>query len=114
MNEWIESVNGLITLIIGGVTLVGMGIGLFFAIKNWIKLFKEKDNKEKWTMVQEIADAAMKEAEHSDLDGPHKKEAVISIVVSGCKAAGIDASLFANQLSLYIDSCITWYNGMKK
>ena len=102
----VSTLKELIALITALVGLIGTGIGVYFAIKGWIKAFKEKDNKEKWAMIQEIADAAMKEAEHSDLNGPHKKEAVIGIINSGCKAADIDIGQFAVQVSDYIDSCI--------
>ena len=43
MTEWINTANGIITLITGLVGLIGTGIGAYFAIKNWIKLVKEKN-----------------------------------------------------------------------
>ena len=112
--DWITTVNGLLALITGLVGLIGTGIGTFFAIKNWIKATKEKSSKEIWAMIQEITDAAMKEAERSALSGAGKKELVVNMVKEGCKAAGIDLDPFIDQLGAYIDSCIKWYNGMKK
>jgi len=112
--DWITTVNGLLALITGLVGLIGTGIGTFFAIKNWIKATKEKSSKEIWAMIQEITDAAMKEAERSTLSGAGKKELVVNMVKEGCKAAGIDLDPFIDQLGAYIDSCIKWYNGMKK
>ena len=114
MGDWITTVNGLIALITGLLGLIGTGVGTFFAIRNWIKATKEKSSKEIWAMIQEIADAAMKEAERSTLSGVGKKELVVNMVKEGCKAAGIDLDPFIDQLGAYIDSCIKWYNGMKK
>ena len=114
MGDWITTVNGLIALITGLVGLIGTGVGTFFAIKNWIKATKEKSAKEIWAMIMEIADAAMKDVEKSTLHGLDKKEAVISAVKEGCKAAGIDLDPFIDQLGAYIDSCIKWYNGMNE
>lgn len=59
-----------------------------------------------------IADAAMKEFEHSTLAGAEKKQAVINSVKTSAKTAGLNIDLFVDQLSTYIDSCIEWYNGM--
>jgi len=114
MGDWITTVNGLLALITGLVGLIGTGVGTFFAIRNWIKATKEKSSKEIWAMIQEITDAAMKEAERSTLSGAGKKELVVNMVKEGCKAAGIDLDPFIDQLGSYIDSCIKWYNGMKK
>lgn len=113
MADWISTINGLIALITGLAGLIGTGVGVFFAIKSKLKELKEKDKNEKLALLKQIADAAMSEAEHSDLTGPHKKEAVISIATAGCKAAGIDISVFAQQLSDYIETSIAWYNDMK-
>ena len=65
-------------------------------------------------MIMEMADAAMKEAERSDKAGAEKKEMVISIVQSGCKAAGVNLDLFIAQLGDYIDQTITFVNSMKQ
>ena len=114
MGDWITTVNGLITLITALIGLIGTGVGTFFAIKNWIKATKEKSSKEIWNMIMEMADAAMKEYEHSSLHGADKKTAVIESVKASCKAAGVDIDLFVDQLSAYIEDVIKWYNGMKK
>jgi len=107
MGEWISTINGLITLITALIGLIGTGVGAFFAAK-------EKSFNELKTMVFSMADAAMKEYEHSTLKGADKKKAVIESVKASCKAAGVDLDLFLDQLDSYIDSCIDWYNGMKK
>ena len=108
--EFIQTAEGLISLI----SAIGTFLGVFFAVKNWIKALKEKNAKQIWELICQIADAAMKEYEHSTLHGADKKAAVIEAVKEGCKAAGIDVGPFLDQLGSYIDSCIDWYNGMKK
>ena len=112
MGDWITTINGLLALITGLVGLIGTGVGTFFAIKNWIKATKEKSSKEIWSMIMEIADAAMKDIEKSTAEGKTKKELVVNAVKEGCKAAGINLDPFIDQLGAYIDSCIGWYNGM--
>ena len=112
--EFIQTAEGLISLIGTFLGLCGTAAGIVVAIKGWIKAFKEKDAKQKWALIMEIADAAMKEAEKSGKSGADKKQMVIDSVKAGCKAAGIDVGPFIDQLGNYIDSCIDWLNGMKK
>ena len=114
MTEWINTANGIITLITGLVGLIGTGIGAYFAIKNWIKVIKNKNAQEIWAMVMEMADAAMKEAERSCKTGADKKTMVIESVKASCKAAGLDVELFIDQLSDYIDQTISFVNDMSK
>ena len=114
MTDWINTANGIITLITGLVGLIGTGIGVYFAIKNWIKLVKEKNANEIWKMIMEMADAAMKEAERSCKTGADKKKMVIESVKASCKAAGLDLDLFIDQLSDYIDQTISFVNDMSK
>ena len=114
MTEWINTANGIITLITGLVGLIGTGIGAYFAIKNWIKVTKNKNAQEIWAMIMEMADAAMKEAERSCKTGADKKKMVIESVKASCKAAGLDLDLFIDQLSDYIDQTISFVNDMSK
>lgn len=114
MVEWLATANGIITLITGLIGLLGTGIGTYFAIKNWITVLKTKNSQEIWTLIMEMADAAMKEAETSMKDGETKKQIVTDTVKASCAAAGIDASLFIDQLSAYIDNTIKFVNDMKK
>ena len=114
MTEWINTANGIITLITGLIGLIGTGIGAYFAIKNWIKLIKEKNVNEIWKMIMEMTDAAMKEAEKSCKTGADKKKMVIDSVKAGCKSAGLDISNFLDQLDAYIDQTISFVNQMKK
>ena len=111
--DWITTANGIITLITGLVGLLGTGIGTYFAIKNWITVFKTKNAQEVWTLIMEMADAAMKEAEASINKGEIKKQMVIDTVKASCKAAGINIEVFIDQLSDYIDSTIKFVNDMK-
>lgn len=114
MTDLINTANGIITLITGLVGLIGTGIGAYFAIKNWIKLIKEKNVNEIWKMIMEMADVAMKEAERSCKTGADKKKMVIASVKASCKAAGLDLDLFIDQLSDYIDQTISFVNDMSK
>ncbi len=103
--SWFETIQGIITLAISGVTListiVGLGIKLYGAFKELIK------NKN-WLKVITIADAAMKEAEASGKAGKDKKDQVIDVVTAACKEMGITCDLEA--LSNYIDECIAFVN----
>ncbi len=106
MNEWVLFLGGLLSLI-------SAACGAFFAIKNWIAALKTKQNAELWVLVMEIADAAMKEAEASQLNGEDKKQLVIDTVKAGAEASGLDISAFLTQLDLYIDQTIDFVNKMK-
>ena len=114
MTDWINTANGIITLITGLVGLIGTGIGAYFALKNWIKLLKEKNASEICTIIMSMADAAMKEAEASQKSGEDKKQMVLDSVNAACKSAGLDVSLFLDQLNTYIDQTISFVNQMKK
>lgn len=104
----------LVELLTALVGLIGTGIGAFFAIKNWIKAFKEKDGKQKWATIMEMADAAIKEAEKSGKSGADKKTMVVESVKASCKAAGIEIGDFIDQLSDYIDQTISFVNTFNK
>ena len=110
----LNTVQEIIALVTGLCGLVSAGIGAYFAIKNWIKVIKNKNAQEIWAMVMEMADAAMKEAERSCKTGADKKTMVIESVKASCKAAGLDVDLFIDQLSDYIDQTISFVNDMSK
>lgn len=112
--EWLETANGIITLISALIALIGTGTGVFFAIKNFIKLMKSNTKEQNWKLIMKIADAAMKTAEESGKKGVDKKQMVIESVKASCKAAGIDADEFIDQLADYIDQTIAFVNSMKK
>ncbi len=113
MVGWIETTNGIITLITSLLGLAGTAVGAYFAIKNWISVLKNKNKQEIWVMIMQLADAAMKEAEASMKDGETKKQMVVDSVKAGCKAAGVDLDLFIDQLSDYIDETISFVNSMQ-
>ena len=110
----LNTVQEIIALVTGLCGLVSAGIGAYFAIKNWIKVTKNKNAQEIWAMIMEIADTAMKEAEKSCKTGADKKTMVINAVKASCKAAGLDVDLFIDQLSDYIDQTISFVNDMSK
>lgn len=114
MADWIETTNGIITLVTSLLGLVGTAVGAYFAIKNWISVLKNKNKQEIWAMIMQIADAAMTEAEKSLQSGDTKKQVVIDTVKASCKAANIDVELFIDQLSDYIDQTISFVNSMNK
>ena len=110
---WYEEANGIIGLITGAIGLITAAVGVFFAVKNFIKNLKGKKASEIWGLIKNIADNAMKEAEASSKKGADKKQMVIDAVKAGCKAAGINADEFLDQLSDYIDQSIAFVNDMK-
>ena len=110
----LNTVQEIIALATGLCGLISAGIGAYFAIKNWIKVTKNKNAQEIWAMIMEMADAAMKEAERSCKTGADKKKMVIASVKASCKAAGLDLDLFIDQLSDYIDQTISFVNDMSK
>lgn len=112
--DWLETANGIVTLISALIALIGTGAGVFFAIKNFIKLMKSNTKEQNWKLIMKIADAAMETAEKSGKKGADKKQMVIESVKASCKAAGIDADQFIDQLVDYIDQTIAFVNSMKK
>ena len=112
--EWLETANGIITLISALIALIGTGIGVYLAVKNFIKLMKSNTKEQNWKLIMKIADAAMKTAETSGKKGADKKQMVIESVKASCKAAGSDADQFIDQWVDYIDQTIAFVNSMKK
>ena len=112
--DWITTANGLIVLITGAFGLIAAAVSLFALIKNLIKTSKKNTIQENWKLVMKIADEAMQAASYSTLNGAGKKESVIAAVKAGCNSVGVNADLFLNQLSDYIDDCIKFKNGFKK
>lgn len=112
--EWLETANGIVTLISALIALIGTGTGVFFAIRNFIRLMKSNTKEQNWKLIMSIADTAMKTAEQSGRKGADKKQMVIDTVKASCKEVGIDADEFIDQLVDYIDQTITFVNSMKK
>lgn len=111
---FLGAANEVLALLTGLLGLIGTGVGAYFAIKNWFKVVKTKNSEEIWKMIMEAADAAMTEAEASGLPGADKKSMVIDIISASTKAAGVDISLFANQLDDYIEQTIAFVNKMNQ
>lgn len=112
--EIVDILQEIIPLLTGLIGLISTGIAAYFAIRNFIESFKNKKATEIWTLIMTIADAAMKEAEASQLDGEGKKQLVIDTVKAGLIAAGLDINDFLDQLSDYIDDTIAFTKGMQK
>lgn len=112
--DWITTANGLIALLTGLMGLIGTGIGAFFAIRNWIKLMKEKNAKEIWNTIMTAADAAMEQVEHMEVYGGDAKKMVIDMVKKTCEAMGLNINSFIDQLSAYIDDCISFHNRLNE
>ena len=111
--EFIENAELVIALLTGLLGLVSAAFGVFFAVKARVEQVKTKNTFEIWAMIMEVADAAMEEAERSGADGVEKKAMVIDIVKASTLAAGIDITDFLDQLSLYIDQTIAFFNKMQ-
>lgn len=107
--NWIETTQGIITLITGACALMGTITGL--AIKLYSAFKKIKGDKN-WQKIIELADAAMTEAEKSGKEGKDKKAQVIAVVEATCKELEIECDLTA--LSEYIDECIDFVNNFIK
>lgn len=114
LNLFLDTANSILVLLTGLCGLIGSGIGAYFAIKNWLEVLKTKNSQEIWKMIMEVADTAMTEAEATGLSGADKKSKVLDIIAASAKAAGIDISLFADQLDEYIDQTIAFVNKMNK
>ena len=110
---WLDTANGVISLIVGLCGLVGTGISVFFLIRNLIKTMKNNTLQENWKLIMKIADEAMAEVEDGITSGADKKQLVIDAVKAGCKAAGINADAFLDQLDAYIDDCIKFANKVR-
>ena len=104
----------IISLLTGLVGLVSAGVTAYFAIKTFIQSLKDKKATEIWNLIMTMADAAMAEAEASQLNGEGKKQLVMDTVKSGLAAAGLDIAEFIDQLSQYIDDTIAFANKMQQ
>lgn len=112
--NWLETANGIVTLIISLISLLSAGVSVFFLVKTLIATMKKNTTEQNWKLIMKIADAAMVEVEKSSAKGAEKKQMVIDAVKAGCKEAGIECDDFIDQLVAYIDQCIDFANGFKK
>lgn len=111
--DWITTANGLIALITGLVGLIGTGLGAFFTVRAFIQKNKANSATQNWKMIMQAADAAMEVVEHSHMNGKNKKDLAMDMVKKSCEAMGLDITPFLDQLSAYIDQCISWFNQMQ-
>ena len=107
--NWVETTQGIITLVSTGVALLGLIISLVVKIVNSVKEIVKNKN---WNKITSIALSAILAAEKSGKSGSDKKKMVIDSVQASCKAIGIDCDLSA--LNTYIDSCIDFANNLHK
>lgn len=112
--DWITNTTALISLITGLIGLLTAAATAYVSIKKVIKANKEKSLKEIWSLIMGFADAAILEAEQSNLKGLAKKDMVINCINVSAKVAGIDITPFTEQLSLYIDDCVDFANTFNK
>ena len=112
MVEFLEVANELIILLTGFLGLIGTAAGIWVAVKSRAALIKNQNKQEQLKLLLEMADAAMTEAEASALSGEDKKTQVLDSIEAAAKAADIDISAFADQLSVYIDQTISFVNKM--
>ena len=75
---------------------------------------KNNSKDQNWKLIMKIADEAMAAAEKTGAAGADKKTMVVETVKASCKAAGIEADEFIDQLLDYIDQCISFVNSMKE
>ena len=112
--EFLANAELVIALLTGLLGLVGAAISTFFAVRAWVKSLKGKNAQEVWSLLMEVADKAMEEAEKTALSGADKKTMALNIIKVSASAAGLDIAPFIEQLSLYIDQTIDFVNKMKK
>ncbi len=113
MTEFITNLNEWATFLGSLIGLLSTACGVFFAVKNWITVLKTKQSQEIWTLIMEIADKAMEEAERTGETGANKKAQVMESIKAAVSAAGLDITAFIDQVSAYIDDTIAFFNKMK-
>ena len=113
MTEIISNITEWVLFLGSLVSLISAACGAYFAIKNFIIALKTKQNAELWSLIMELADSAMREAEASKASGEDKKSMVINAVKASAETSGLDISDFLTQLDLYIDQTIDFVNKMK-
>lgn len=109
----LENFETILSLLTGLIGLISGGIGVFFAIKNFIAKIKVQSTAENWNLLMSIADTAMKEAEKSAKNGADKKTFAMNLIKASCSTANLDIEPFLNQLDTYIDESIDFVNSMK-
>lgn len=110
---WPTTVEGWVNLIIFIVGFIAAVAALIPVAIKLVKKGAELVKNKNWSKIQEIAMAAMNEAEASGKKGSEKQQMVIDAVVAGCKEAGIEVSEDdLKKLASYINTTIDWFNKM--
>lgn len=112
--QWLETAEQVLSLLVAFVGFISTAISTFFAVKATIEKNKVRSLAEMWSLLMLMADQAMKAVESSDKPGKEKKQIVVDSVNASAKAAGLDISIFSEQLSSYIDQTISFVKEMKK
>jgi len=112
--EWLQTAEGVISLIVALFGLISAGVGAFFAIRSFVKSLKGKSASEVFKLLLSMTDEAMKAAEASGKSGADKKKMVIDAITAAAISANIDIAPFMAQLSDYIDQTIKFVNDMTK
>ena len=137
---WPTTVEGWVNLIVFIAGFVGAVAVLIPTVIKLCEKGAELMKNKNWSKIEDIALAAMKEAEASGKKGSEKQQMVIDAVVAGCKEAEasgkkgsekqqmvIDAVVAGckeaeieiseedlKNLAKYIDETIEWFNNMNK
>ena len=110
--SWLDTAEGIITLVITGLSLLAAIPSVYFGFKSLFKNLKDKSAQDIWKAIETAADTAMETVEQENLDGADKKELVIETVKKTLQSQGVDISDFLDQLSAYIDDCVEFANRM--
>jgi hypothetical protein len=112
--EWLTTAEQVLSLLVGLLGVLSTTVSTFFAVRANIEKNKTKTIYEKWKTVMAMADGAMKVAEASGKSGPEKKKIVMEMISHEANSAGIDLSLFSQQITDYIDQTIAFVKEMKR
>lgn len=113
--DWISTIQGIMAIIGGGLTIISTAIAIIVSIVGKIKERKQKTWQENLQYLKDIADKGMEQAEASTLKGEDKKSMTLNVCSAAAEAAGIENfASFVKDLSSYIDNSIIFFNQMKK
>lgn len=116
--EWLETTQGIITLISSAVVLLGAlittGTVLWNKVKEMAQLIKEKKYAEVILQLKNTADATIRSVENSKLSGSDKKTTVLEAVQTAANSLGVEfTDELENQISDFIDQSVAEYNEFK-
>lgn len=116
---WLETTQGIITLISSAVVLVGAlattGTLLWKKIKEIAELIKERKWNEVVEQLKSTADAAMRAAEKTKASGADKKTQVLEAVQAAANSLGVEfTDALEAQISTFIDQSVAEYNEFKE